>query len=64
MKILKKHIAEFNQPDSLMVVSSFPQKKAEIASKDALARYTYLLVKNFPKNQKLVIFSEKSGESY
>lgn len=54
-----KLIARFNNPDTLGVISSFPVKGGEIARANAISRYTFLLTNSFPKNQKVVVFSEK-----
>ncbi|HTK03298.1 MAG TPA: glycosyltransferase [Alphaproteobacteria bacterium] len=45
--------------DTIGIISSFPAQGGEIASANAISRYTYLLSKSFPKNQKLIIFCEK-----
>src|SRR3989344_2536768 len=62
MLISKKHLEKFDSPDTLIILSSFPEKGGEVAIENALARYTRLLVKNFPKNQKIVIVSEKRAK--
>lgn len=49
---------KFNTPDTLGIISSFPAKGGEVARGNAISRYTYLLTKNLPKNQKVVVFSE------
>ncbi len=56
----------FNSPNTLGIISSFPAKNGEIAVANAISRYTYLLSKSFPKNKKIVIFSEinKSNKPY
>lgn len=48
----------FNNPDTLGIFSSYPAKGGEVARGNAISRYTYLLTKNFPKSQKIVVFSE------
>lgn len=53
----------FNNPNTLGIISSFPAKNGEIAVANAISRYTYLLSKSFPKNQKITIFSEFRKES-
>lgn len=54
----------FNHPDTLVVISSFPAQKGEVAKENAVARYTDLLVKNFPKKQQVVVLCElREGES-
>jgi len=58
MKITKKIFEQFNRPDTLLVVSSFPLLEEEIAQRNAVSRYTYLLLKNFPKNKKVVVVCE------
>lgn len=59
MDTQRKLIAKFNKPNVLGIVTSFPEKGGEIASDNAIARYSFLLVTNFPQNQKVVIFCEK-----
>ena len=49
---------KFNQPDTLGIISSYPAKNGEVARGNAISRYTYLLTKNFPKNQNIVVFCE------
>jgi len=49
---------KFNQPDTLGIISSYPARGGEVARGNAVSRYTYLLSKNFPKNQKIVVFCE------
>jgi len=48
----------FNNPDTLGIFSSYPAYGGEVARGNAISRYTYLLTKNFPKSQKIVVFSE------
>ncbi|MCX6705435.1 MAG: hypothetical protein NT162_03840, partial [Candidatus Woesebacteria bacterium] len=48
----------FNNPDTLGVISSYPTKNGELARGNAISRYTYLLTKNFPKDQKVIVFCE------
>jgi len=48
----------FNNPDTLGIFSSYPAKNGEVARGNAISRYAYLLTKNFPKSQKIVVFSE------
>ncbi|EKE12226.1 MAG: Glycosyltransferase [uncultured bacterium] len=48
----------FNSPNTLGIISSYPAHGGEVASGNAISRYTYLLTKNFPKTQKIVVFCE------
>src|SRR6185369_15475469 len=59
----KSIFSEFNNPDTLGIISSFPIKGGEIASMNAISRYTYLLSKSFPINQNVVIFCERNKDS-
>ncbi len=59
----KSLFSQFNNPDTLGIISSFPIKGGEIASMNAISRYTYLLSKSFPINQNIVIFCEKNEAS-
>src|SRR3990167_6945214 len=63
MTILKKYLERFDTPETLIILSSFPRKGGELAIENALARYTYLLVKNFSENQRIVVLSEKRTKS-
>jgi hypothetical protein len=56
-------VNKFNDPETLGVISSYPAKNGEIARANAISRYSYLLSKSFPKNQKIVIFCEKTGKN-
>lgn len=59
----KKYLKDFNQKDTMGIISSFPQKGGEVAVENAVARYTKLLVESLPQCQKVVIFSEiRSGK--
>jgi len=58
MKINKKYLKSFDNPDTLGIISSYPAKGGEVARGNAISRYAYLLTKNFPKTQKVVVFSE------
>lgn len=62
-KATKKILESFDNPDVLGIVSSYPSEGREIARKNAISRYTYLLAKNFPKGQKAVIFCEFSRKN-
>ena len=48
-----------NGKDSIGIVTSYPAKNGEIASSNAVSRYSYLLSRAFPKSQNLIIFCEK-----
>ncbi len=62
MKIQKKLREKYNQPDTLVVISSFPHQGEEIASRNAVARYTQLLVSHFSTNRKIVIVCEEKNK--
>lgn len=63
-KLLKKFnglqimYKSFNNPDTLGIISSYPAHGGEVASGNAISRYTHLLTNNFPKTQKVVVFCE------
>ena len=59
MKKIEKTISQFNKEGTLGIISSYPAKSGEVASDNAIERYTHLLTKNLPKNQKVVVFAEK-----
>ena len=59
MKINKINYQRFNQPDTLIVVSSFPLHGEEIAKRNAVSRYAYLLLKHFPRTQKVIVLCEQ-----
>ena len=52
-----------NDNSSIGIITSYPAKNGEIASANAISRYSHLLSKSFYKNQNLVIFSEKSQKN-
>src|ERR1035437_5339186 len=54
---------QFDNPDTLGIISSFPMKDGEIARANAISRYTYLLTSSFSKNQNVVVFSEKGTKN-
>lgn len=64
MKINKDLIKKYNRPETLFVISSFPEKSGELALENAVARYSYLLLSNFPSNKKVVVFCEKRQEAH
>lgn len=49
----------FNSPDTLGIISSYPARRGEVAIDNAISRYTKLIVKNFPADQKVIVFCEK-----
>jgi len=59
MKITPQTYQRFNRPDTLLLVSSFPLLGEEIAKRNAVARYSHLLLQHFPKTQKVVVFCEQ-----
>ncbi len=52
-----------NDKDTLAIITSYPAKNGEIASANAISRYSYLLTKSISTNQKLVIFCEKNSRN-
>jgi len=58
MKLSRKLHNKFNQPETILVVSSYPARKGELACDNAVARYSKLLLNEFPRNQKVVVVSE------
>lgn len=63
MKLSRKTHQRFNEQGTLLVVSSFPLRGEEIASRNAVARYSQLLLKTFPRNKQIVVICEKvSGQ--
>ena len=64
MQVTAKSYQRFNDKNTLMVVSSFPLLGEEIAKRNAVARYTHLLLNHFPKQQKVVVVCEQvEGEN-
>jgi len=59
-------IRQFNNPDTLGIISSYPAHSREVARGNAISRYVYLLVNNLPRGQKVVIFCEigKTKKTY
>lgn len=52
-----------NDTDTLAILTSYPAKNGEIASANAISRYSYLLVNSFSKNQNIVVLSEKNQKN-
>ncbi len=64
MKLTKKTYQRFNDPATLLVVSSFPLQGEEIAKRNAVARYSQLLLEHFSDQQQVVILCEQiAGEN-
>jgi len=59
MKINKINYQRFNSSDTLLVISSFPLLGEEIALRNAVSRYTHLLLKHFPTQQRVIVLCEK-----
>ena len=59
MKLTSKTYQRFNDPATLLVVSSFPLQGEEIAKRNAVSRYSYLLLKHFPDQQRVVVLCEQ-----
>jgi len=53
---------QFNNPDTLGVISSYPSQNGEIARANAISRYSYLLTNSFSETQKVVVFCEKRSD--
>ncbi len=52
-----------NDTGTLAIITSYPAKNGEIASANAISRYSYLLINSFPKNQSIIILSEKNQKN-
>lgn len=64
MKLSKKTYQRFNDPATLLVVSSFPLQGEEIAKRNAVSRYSHLLLKHFPDQQQVIVLCERvTGEN-
>lgn len=59
MNIQKHLIKRFNKKETLLILSSFPERKKEVSRDNAIGRYTKLLLDNYPKNRKIVVICEK-----
>jgi glycosyltransferase involved in cell wall biosynthesis len=59
MQVTKAQLNKYNRPDTLLVLTSFPQRGGEVALENAIARYSHLLVTNFPEHQRVVVICEK-----
>lgn len=59
MKITQALYQRFNQPETLIVVSSFPLRGEEIAKRNAVSRYSDLLLNHFPKSEKVLVLCER-----
>lgn len=59
MKITQALYQRFNQPETLIVVSSFPLRGEEIAKRNAVSRYSDLLLSHFPEDQKVLVLCER-----
>jgi len=59
MKLSKKNYQRFNDSTTLLVVSSFPLQGEEIAKRNAVSRYSHLLLKHFPDQQKVLVLCEQ-----
>lgn len=64
MKLGNKTYQRFNDPATLLLVSSFPLQGEEIAKRNAVARYSQLLLQHFPNQQRVVVLCEQvAGEN-
>jgi glycosyltransferase involved in cell wall biosynthesis len=59
---MKKLIKQFNKRDTLIVISSYPQKNSEPAKQNAVACYAQNLLRAY-KNRKIIVLSEKNADS-
>lgn len=59
MKLSNKTYQRFNDPATLLLVSSFPLQGEEIAKRNAVARYSQLLLQHFPNQQRVVVLCEQ-----
>gem|GEM_PF-466281 len=59
MKLSNKTYQRFNDPATLLLVSSFPLQGEEIAKRNAVARYSQLLLQHFPNQQQVVVLCEQ-----
>jgi len=59
MQLTKKIYQRFNTPETLVVLSSFPLQHEEIAKRNAVSRYTFLLLKHLAKSQLVVVVCER-----
>lgn len=59
MKLTKKIYQRFNDPATLLLVSSFPLQGEEIAKRNAVSRYSKLLLEHFPDQQQVVVLCEQ-----
>jgi glycosyltransferase involved in cell wall biosynthesis len=59
---MEKLIKQFNKKDTLIVISSYPEKNSEPAKQNAVACYAQNLLRAY-KNKKIVVLSEKLKDS-
>jgi len=59
MKLTKKTYQRFNDPATLLLVSSFPLQGEEIAKRNAVSRYSKFLLEHFPDQQQVVVLCEQ-----
>ncbi len=59
MKLTNKTYQRFNDPATLLVVSSFLLQGEEIAKRNAVSRYSKLLLEHFPDQQQVVVLCEQ-----
>lgn len=59
----KNYLKKYNTADTLAVISSYPEKDGEVAVENAIARYTKLLLQNYPSYRKIVVFCEKRNDT-
>ncbi|MFA6814584.1 MAG: glycosyltransferase [Patescibacteria group bacterium] len=62
MKLTKKTYQRFNDPATLLLVSSFPLQGEEIAKRNAVSRYSKLLLEHFPDQQQVVVLCEQVAD--
>ncbi len=59
MNVPQHLIHKYNTSSSLFVLTSFPKKEGEVAEENAVARYSHLLLQNFPQDRQIVVLCEK-----
>lgn len=60
---MKNLINQFNQPGTLLVVSSYPDPKTGIKGIDAVAWHSHQTLHGLAKNQKIIVFSSPTPHS-
>ncbi len=63
VKLSPPTLKRFDTPETLVVLSSFPKPGSEIAKKNAVARYTSLLLDHLPAKQQAIVLCERDTAS-